>query len=167
LLQYKCRSYNENSYFLLDIIRLKCYIIEISITYFINLHLFSPLFVMAFIEFIYIFFSTTAFPGGGLTIAFDRDALEEYLHLNPSLQTVDDLSIRILLSDVISKEDRNRCNITFSLLDEGDLFIAFEAKSRADDYCMKASERVSKLINDLPEDASTSVAVPQVRKTRI
>ena len=74
------------------------------------------------------------------------------------------MSVRILLSDLISEEDRNRCNIKFSLLDEGDLFIAFEAKSRADDYCMRASERVAETINNPSADTSTSVAIPQVGK---
>ena len=65
--------------------------------------------------------------GGGITIGFDRERFDNYLNLNPSVETVDDLPLRIILSGLISEEDLLQCDVKASMLNEGDLFIAFEA----------------------------------------
>ncbi len=88
------------------------------------------------------------FLGGGLTVGFDREAFEDYLSLNPSVETVDDLLKRMILSGLITKKDLLHCDIKASLLNEGDLFLAFEALVEAEDYCMTLSKKIGDMINN-------------------
>ena len=80
------------------------------------------------------------------------------------METVDDLMVRVFLSGFISEEDRNRCVIRGSLSSEGDLFIAFEAKVRSEEYCNTLAKRLENVINNPPmnDTASVSTSLPQV-----
>ena len=106
------------------------------------------------------------FPGGGLTVGFDRTALEEYLKFNPSVETVNDLMARVFLSGLISKEDLKHCDVRASLTDGGDLFIAFKAKVISEDYCSNLANRLRDVIDNPPMNdtatASNSTSAPQV-----
>ena len=100
--------------------------------------------------------------GGGITIGFDRNALEEYLTINPSVETVDDLMLRVFSSGLISRENQSHCEVSASLLNEGDLFIALKAIVRSEDYCMMLAQRLENVINDPPSmrNSSTPVLTP-------
>ncbi len=101
--------------------------------------------------------------GGGITIGFDRNALEEYLTINPSVETVDDLMLRVFSSGLISRENQSHCEVSASLLNDGDLFIALKAMVRSEDYCMMLAQRLENVINDPPSmrnSSSTPVLTP-------
>lgn len=107
--------------------------------------------------------------GGGLTIGFDRDALEDYINLNPSLETVDDLLMMLIAAGFIKEDDLRRCNVTASLLSSGDLYLALKAVSKSDTFCNQRTEDLVDRINNPPRDdgsssttATVSTSNPQV-----
>ena len=57
--------------------------------------------------------------GGLVSIALDRDGLDEYVRLNPSLHTVDDFSAVILASGFIPTNVTARCFLEFTPTDRG------------------------------------------------
>ena len=75
--------------------------------------------------------------------------------------------MRVILSGLISEEDLNHCDVKASLLNEGDLFIAFEALKKSEDYCMKLAGKIERLINNPSRAGNTSpgfnfTSMPQV-----
>ena len=110
---------------------------------------------------------STSHSGGGLTIRFDEDKFESYLEMNPSVETVDDLLLSIVQSDLISKKDLLHCDLQGSLLDNGDLFISLEALNKYESYCLNLAKKITNVINSLSQagetiSASNFTAIPQV-----
>lgn len=103
-----------------------------------------------------------------MTIAFDRDALEAYIKLNPSLETVDDFLMLLIADGFISEDNLRQCTITVSLLFSGDMYLALKANTNSDSPCARFAEEIVRRINDPPRNDSSGTAVastpnPQVQ----
>lgn len=102
-----------------------------------------------------------------MTIGLDRDAVDEYVRLNPLLETVDEFLRELVASGFIREEVVRRCKIVANLLDSGDMHLVLENLEQTDTVCAMAAERIADRINNPPtsDDDDTSNAVtanPQV-----
>ena len=86
--------------------------------------------------------------GGVVSIAMDKEGLDEYVQLNPSISDLDDLIGSAIATGFIPQETLNRCNITSSLLDTGDLQIVLESNQTNERYCNHAAEELATNIDD-------------------
>ena len=103
-------------------------------------------------------------------IGLDRDGLDEYIELDPSLSTVDDLLETLISSSFIRQEVVERCEVEGSLLETGELHILLENKRSTDSICFLSVAEIAKSVNNPPGSrgsgrsarATTTTAIPQV-----
>jgi len=107
-----------------------------------------------------------SFPAGGaVTIGLDRDAVDEYVRLNPSVDTVDEFLKALVASGFIPEDIIRRCNISANLLRTGDLHVVLESVIRSDNVCSRFAQRIADRINNPPEGGATMTTTntnPQV-----
>ena len=63
---------------------------------------------------------------GAVTIDFDRDAFDEFIRLNPELETLDEFLRELVASGFIPEEIIRACTITANLLSTGSLHLLLE-----------------------------------------
>lgn len=102
-----------------------------------------------------------------MTIGLDRDAVDEYVRLNPSLDTVDELLKVLVASRFIPEDVVRRCKVAASLLRTGDLHVLLENINSSDSTCAMAAEQIAERINNPPmgddgTETTTTAANPQV-----
>lgn len=107
-------------------------------------------------------FYSFLFVGGIVSIAMDKEGLDEYVQLNPSISDLDDLIGSAIATGFIPQETLDRCNITSSLLDTGDLQIVLESNQTNEQYCNHAAEELAINIDD--PTVNQIAVTPQVRK---
>ena len=105
-----------------------------------------------------------------MTLGLDREALDEYIELNPSVDTVDELVKRLIASGFIPERILRRCKMAVNMLRTGDLHLVFENVNRTGNVCSMFVEEIAEAINN-PEagptttmTSTTITAFPQVRK---
>ena len=91
-----------------------------------------------------------------MTIGLDRVGLDDYIELNPSVDTVDELFKRILTSGIIPEDVIASCLIEAGLLDSGELHILLENREFEDSTCFEAAQDLANLINNPPGSESDS-----------
>jgi hypothetical protein len=101
-----------------------------------------------------------------VTIGIDREALDEYISLNPSVDTVDALLKVLVASRFIPENVTRRCKVAANLLRTGDLHVVLENVDSSESTCVKAANDMADKINN-PPVADTTVnatiaANPQV-----
>ena len=94
-----------------------------------------------------------------MTIAFDRDLLDEFIMVDPSVETVDDYLEELIDEDFISDEDLMMCKTSATLLDTGDLFLSFRSVRNSDSYCAMLAAMLVDTINAEIVPGSASPAV--------
>ena len=99
-----------------------------------------------------------------MTIGLDRVGLDDYIELNPSVDTVDELLKRILASGIIPEDVIASCLIEASLLDSGELHMLLEDTMFADRTCFEAVQDLADLINN-PPSSDSSAGKRSVRAT--
>ena len=99
-----------------------------------------------------------------MTIGLDRVGLDDYIELNPSVDTVDELLKRILASGIIPEDVIASCLIEAGLLDSGELHLLLENKMFADSTCFEAVQALADLINN-PPSSDSSTGKRSVRAT--
>ena len=77
-----------------------------------------------------------------MTIGLDRDSLDEYVRLNPSVDTVTNLLNVLVQSRFITMTVASRCNVEASLLDSGDLHMVLENLVNSDSICAMAAQEL-------------------------
>ena len=82
--------------------------------------------------------------------------LDDYIELNPSVDTVDELLKRILASGIIPEDVIASCLIEAGLLDSGDLHILMENREFEDRTCFEAVRDLADLINNPPSSDSSA-----------
>lgn len=107
--------------------------------------------------------------GGAVFIGLDRDGLDEYIELDPSLSTVDELLETLVSSGFITDQVLQRCGIEGSLLETGELHILLENKVSTDNLCYMAVVEIAESINNPQGNTdigttttTTTTAIPQV-----
>ena len=85
-----------------------------------------------------------------MAIELDREALDDYVDLNPSVATADDLVRRLIADRFIPEELLERCQIDGSLLETGDLHLLLENKDFSFDDCFEAAQDIADVINNPP-----------------
>ena len=98
--------------------------------------------------------------GGAVTIRLIRAILDEYLRLNPSLETVDDVIKSLIADGFITEDIIRQCKIAANLLDTGDLHVVLENRLNMGTPCRDFAERIAAKINN-PSDSAAD-AIPQV-----
>ena len=98
-----------------------------------------------------------------MTIGLDGDSLDEYVRLNPSVDTVTDLLNVLVQSRFITMTVASRCNVEASLLDSGDLHMVLENLMNSDSICAMAAQEIADRINNPPMGDEITEANPQVR----
>lgn len=93
-----------------------------------------------------------------MTIGLDRDGLDEYIELNPSLDTVDELLETLVADGFISEESLERCTMEGSLLETGNLHMLLQNKMNTDNFCYMTIEEIADIINNPPGQESSSAA---------
>ena len=97
-------------------------------------------------------------------IAMDLVGLSEYVRLNPSIRTLDDVIEALIDSNFIGDDITDKCDLEASLTVSGNIQIALSVRSQDDDdakFCNAASELIAAAIND-PTLAPQSAQVPEV-----
>jgi hypothetical protein len=102
--------------------------------------------------------------GGAVTIGLDYDALDEYLRLNPSVDTIDSFLRVLLRSQFIPDDVASRCIVAANLLNSGDFHMVLENLILSDPICGTAVEEIADRINYPPDDDDdTNGPNPQVQ----
>ena len=117
-----------------------------------------------FFFFFFIFISAILLVlGGAVTIGLDRDAVDEYVHLNPEVDTMDEFLRQLVASHFIPEDIVRRCRIFANLLMTGSLHLVLENVNKSEDICVKFAERIADKINNPPDGTMASTAPnPQV-----
>ena len=100
-----------------------------------------------------------------MTLALDSKALDEYVELNPSVDTVDELVKRLVASGFIPERILRRCKMAVNMLKTGDLHLVFENVNRTGNACYRFVQEIAKAINNPREGLPTTMtttAFPQV-----
>ena len=99
-----------------------------------------------------------------MTIGLDHDAVDEYVRLNPSMDTVDELLKQLVASDFIPENILRRCMVSANLLMTGSLHMVLESVNGSDgNVCTMFAETIADKINDPPDGTMASIAPnPQV-----
>ena len=99
-----------------------------------------------------------------MIIGLDREALDEYVSLNPSVDTVDELLKILVASRFIPEDIVRRCRVAANLLRTGDLHVVLESVNGSESSCATAAENMAERINNPPNSTSTlsNSANPQV-----
>ena len=102
-----------------------------------------------------------------MTIGLDRVALDEYIHLNPAMGTVDELLKVLVTSHFIPEDVVRRCRVAANLLRTGDLHVVLENVHITESACAMAANRIAEVINNPPmadgtQEVATVAANPQV-----
>ena len=97
-------------------------------------------------------------------IGLDRDAVDEYVRLNPDKDTVNEILKELVATGFIPGDILRRCNVSASLLRTGDLEMVLESVVSTDNTCTMFAERIADKINNPPdgEATATEAANPQV-----
>lgn len=96
--------------------------------------------------------------GGALTIGLDRDAMDEYIRLNPEMDTVDEFLKELVNSGFIPMDVLERCMVSASLLETGDLNMVMESMDNSNENtCSMFAETVADRINNPQESSATMV----------
>ena len=103
--------------------------------------------------------------GGIIIVAIDFAGLRDYIRINPSVRTVDDIIEALVESDFISDEVTDRCELEATLTTTRNIQITLSAEDDNDvTFCNEASEKIAAAIND-PSSVTgdpLSVQVPEV-----
>ncbi len=104
------------------------------------------------------------YAGGAITIGIDRDGLDEYVRLNPSLETLDDFVTTLIADTFIPEMILRSCRVSANLLDTGDLHMVLENLVTSENTCRMFVETMANDINNPPRNngSMTTTAVPQV-----
>ena len=96
-------------------------------------------------------------------IGLDRDAVDEYVRLNPDKDTVDEFLKELVATSFIPADILRRCSVSANLLRTGDLQMVLESVASTDNACAMFAERIADKINNPPDGAVTVTdASPQV-----
>ena len=98
-----------------------------------------------------------------MTLGFDRDALDEYIRQNPSLETLDEFLTTLVGNGFIPENILRLCRVAVTLLRTGDVHIVLENIQRAGSACRMFVEQIAEKINN-PASAVTTSS-PQVDST--
>ena len=100
--------------------------------------------------------------GGAVTIDFDRDAFDEFIRLNPELETLDEFLKELVASGFIPEEIIRACTITANLLSTGSLHLLLENILDSGNTCRMFAEEIADRINNPPATDSETGTNPQV-----
>ena len=95
-------------------------------------------------------------------IGLDRDALDDYISLIPSVDTVDEVLKVLVASRFIPEDIVRRCRVAANLLRTGDLHVVLEG---SDSSCAMAAKHIADRINNPNSTSTAAVSIaanPQV-----
>lgn len=116
------------------------------------------------------FFSVYLFVGGAVTIALNHEALDEYIRLNPSFETVDEVLITLITSRFIPENIIRRCNASANILMTGDMQLVLKNVMNSERICHMFAAQIAEAINNPPmsdNSSDTTIAIPQVTWTAL
>ena len=100
-----------------------------------------------------------------MTISLDREGLDEFIELNPDLDTIDRLLETLVASRFISEQTLLSCGVDATLLQTGDLHLLLENNNSAHNVCFTAAQEFAGLINNPPSGETGSNGARSVRNT--
>lgn len=103
--------------------------------------------------------------GGAVSIGLDQDGLDEYVRLNPSVDTVDEFTKRLVASGFFPDDIVQRCEIAASILETGNMHMVLKNVLENETACYMFAERIADMINNPPSSSGNStvaIAYPQV-----
>ena len=86
--------------------------------------------------------------GGAVNIAVDSDDLEEYAELDPSVDTLDEFTEKLVRNNVIKPNVTDRCEVHASATASKNIEVVFSARNgSAARYCHEAGQDLANRIN--------------------
>ena len=103
--------------------------------------------------------------GGAVFVALDLAGLRDYIRINPSMRTLDDIIEALVESGFISDEVIDRCGLEATLTTTRNIQITLSAQNNDDAaFCIGAGDDLADFINNPSSvsDNSQFVQVPEV-----
>ena len=86
--------------------------------------------------------------GGVVNIAMDSESLKDYAELDPSVDTLDEFSEKLVRNNLISRNASDRCNVHVSTTPSKNIEVAFRARNNSvARYCHDQGQELANRIN--------------------